>query len=488
MPYKSQRVDIISDTVKEAARLAARALNSIDICDWFDRRQHYLQLRQRGKTVRWYVRARGRSQLLGDALLHRGVTDGGYLSISEARDEAASVYARNDPTPKAPAAVPSWAWADLDRKFQDSLKEIRVTKSGRIKYPSAGTQDDVRLMLNKAPITAWGKMSINELTADMIADAINDIHQNHGHRTCCKSLTYVKSAMNYALKKRRESGLVCGTAWWMMIEPPDPNGNEIQEIIDRKATLTKAKSDFTVDHLGELLVKHEEYCAGRTAELKISPGIRWGVWWICYTGNRRRSPTVLRREELLMADPFAEVGWGRAMWGAHQMKGQAGFWLPLPPDALHIAVSSMQDWRALVNKSHGFHHNTQWVFSSTRRIGRNPDTLDVAVNGSSLSHYLADLRADYKLDKRLPKFTMQLTRSVIGNFLDHYPGMPSSASSLLLSHAMKNGSDEAAPTTKRFYLTSQRMDVKAQAMRAWSDALTNAYLKAGGTPPMPSEK
>ena len=97
MPNKSERVDITSDTVKKAAKLAARALNSADIHDWFDNRHRYLQLRQRGKTVRWYVRARGRSQLLGDALLHRGVTDGGYLSISEARDEAASVYARNDP-------------------------------------------------------------------------------------------------------------------------------------------------------------------------------------------------------------------------------------------------------------------------------------------------------------------------------------------------------------------------------------------------------
>jgi hypothetical protein len=128
------------------------------------------------------------------------------------------------------------------------------------------------------------------------------------------------------------------------------------------------------------------------------------------------------------------------------------------------------------------------VFSSTRRIGRNPDTQDVAVNGSSLSHYLADLRAEYELDKRMPKFTMQLTRSVIGNFLDKYPGMPSSASSLVLSHAMKKGSDEAAPTTKRFYLTDQRMDLKALAMQAWSDALMNAYIKAGGTRPMPSEK
>jgi hypothetical protein len=76
VPKKSERVDITSDTVKEAAKLAACALNSA-IHDWFDNRHRYLQLRQRGKTVRWYIRARGRSLLLGDALKHRGVTDGG---------------------------------------------------------------------------------------------------------------------------------------------------------------------------------------------------------------------------------------------------------------------------------------------------------------------------------------------------------------------------------------------------------------------------
>jgi len=50
----------------------------------------------------------------------------------------------------------------------------------------------------------------------------------------------------------------------------------------------------------------------------------------------------------------------------------------------------------------------------------------------------------------------------------------------MLAHTLPKGSDDVAPTTRRFYLTSQRMDIKALAIRAWSGALTAAFIKAGG--------
>jgi hypothetical protein len=207
---------------------------------------------------------------------------------------------------------------------------------------------------------------------------------------------------------------------------------------------------------------------------------------------------VLRRDELLFKDPFGHPGWGRAMWADEEMKGQSTFWLPLPPAVLHVAASSISDWESIVNRSASpAKATTAWVFSSTRRIGRNPDNVDVAVNGSSLSHYLEDLRGWANFPKQTTKlkdgsvakmkFTLHLARSVVGNWLDNHPDMPSSASSLILAHAAKKdgGADDVAPTTKRFYLTSQRMNLKAIAMEAWSDAEMAAYVKAGGKPPMP---
>ena len=40
----------------------------------------------------------------------------------------------------------------------------------------------------------------------------------------------------------------------------------------------------------------------------------------------------------------------------------------------------------------------------------------------------------------------------------------------MLAHALPKGSDGVAPTTCRFYLTSQRMDIKALAIRVWLSA------------------
>jgi hypothetical protein len=50
------RVDITADVVKRADAMARAAKDSTTIFDWFDVRQHYLQLRQRGQQ--WYIRPR----------------------------------------------------------------------------------------------------------------------------------------------------------------------------------------------------------------------------------------------------------------------------------------------------------------------------------------------------------------------------------------------------------------------------------------------
>jgi hypothetical protein len=65
--------------------------------------------------------------------------------------------------------------------------------------------------------------------------------------------------------------------------------------------------------------------------------------------------------------------------------------------------------------------------------------------------------------------------------------LATAASSLILAHASekKDNGDNVAPTTRKFYLTGQKMELKAIAMEAWSDAVMAAYVKASGTPPMP---
>jgi hypothetical protein len=238
-----------------------------------------------------------------------------------------------------------------------------------------------------------------------------------------------------------------------------------------------------VTAIGETLARHEAYCAGRTAEDKISPGIRWGIWWVSFTANRRFSTVRLKRDDLLEQDPLGDPGWGRAAWPADTMKAKQPFWLPLPPLVRDIAAGSIADYTQLVKNQHG-DWPSQWVFASTRRYGRDADNDDVGVYPNSLNRHLLRMRKDGALDG-LPYFSLHLVRAAMGDFVeDKVNGV---TSSLVLAHTLPRDEDEAAPTTKAYYLSSQRMAEKAEGMRVWSQALIASFLKAGGTMPVPSE-
>jgi hypothetical protein len=82
----------------------------------------------------------------------------------------------------------------------------------------------------------------------------------------------------------------------------------------------------------------------------------------------------------------------------------------------------------------------------------------------AVQHGLNDMRAA-GYPGGLPPL-LHLIRSVAGNFLDSSPDMRPSASSLMLVHAMPASADDVAPTTRKFYLSNQRMDAKTAAIAA----------------------
>jgi hypothetical protein len=497
-PKRQHRVGIDIEVVRDA--IAGAVGSSAVITDWNDKRQRFLTLRQRGASVKWLVRAYGKSRTIGNAINKLGNHD--FLNIRAARVKAAKVYAElgSGALPSLPRSVAApeaqiWTWADVDREYQKTLTQPRWINN-RIKYPKKGTQDDCRLALAKEPIAAMGAIKVTELKPRDIILAVQKVHEvGKSHRQCVKCLAYVKAALSWALsQKMLESGMEGMIAWWTPIQPPPPTPEEMGEKKARKTALIEAKRAFTVDHMGELLVEHEEFCAGKTGNEKISPGIRWGLWWLAGTANRRFSTTALERKNLHQIDPFAEEpGWGYAEWPAELMKGQADFWLPLPPSLLHVANSSIFDWRVLVTEAHGIgHEDSKWTFGSTRRIGRNPDNHDVSIYPSSLNAHLRNLRGLKKHNKKdhledLPNFWLHLVRSVSSNYLNKCAGVPKNAISLMLAHSMPSAPEDMSRTTREFYVTCQSMPDKTIAMRAWTDALFAAYEKAGGKFPMPSE-
>lgn len=473
------RVDITAETVKEATTLAAARAAGVTI--WADKKSHYLMIRQRGAAADWIVKTRGRTRVIGDVREHRQ----GFLSVRAARDKAATLYGQiadgQDPREPAPVQVTTWTWADLDREYQAMIAAPRWVNR-RMKPSSEGTCSDVRLAFAKPSLQALHGRPLIALDRATFDEALQQI-QSHRQREKCAA--YVKAAFNWGAEKRpTESGLAEDLApWWEKISAGDPDAEQMAEIEARRALHLHRKSKLEIQHVGELLARHESYCAGRRAEDKISPGIRWGLWWVCLTANRRFSTVKLKRSDFLAQDKFAEDGWGRAMWPPDTMKAKQPFWLPLPPVVRDVAVGSMTDWRQLVLNHHG-EWPTAWVFASTRRHGRDPENDDVSVYPNSLNRHLLRMRAAGDLDG-LPYFSLHLARTVMTNFLDKH--VSPVASSLVLAHTLPKTADEAAPTTRAYYLTSQRMDVKTAAMKSWSEALIESFLKAGGTMPEPRE-
>jgi hypothetical protein len=217
----------------------------------------------------------------------------------------------------------------------------------------------------------------------------------------------------------------------------------------RATALEAAKTNCTIAHLGKLLARHEQFCAERSKNKKISPGIRWGVWWLALTGNRCLTITKLRRDALHWTDPHnpystPDQPWGTAQWPAEAVKNKRRFMLPLPPIGLHIVQCSMWDWRVLISEKRGFRDMTQWVFGSTRRRHRDthPANPDASIYPNSLSAHLRALRGrkgantiDYLVD--LPALWPHLIRSVTTNFFaERRLTVPPAAASAMLGHVL----------------------------------------------------
>jgi hypothetical protein len=92
----------------------------------------------------------------------------------------------------------------------------------------------------------------------------------------------------------------------------------------------------------------------------------------------------------------------------------------------------------------------------------------------------------------LPDFSRHTVRTAATHFLENYPGLSPAASSAFLGHAPpldEKDPEARSPTNENFYSVTQRMPLKTLAMKAWSEAVLNAFLKAGGVwPPRPYDR
>jgi hypothetical protein len=126
------------------------------------------------------VRGFKKQRVIGDPRDGLGRRD--CLPTSAARTKAAIMYAElssGESAPRKPAPSPAakvWTWADLDREYQAMMAAPRWVNR-RLKAPSQGTYDDVRLTFAKAPMQALHSEAIDSklLGCDVVAIRVEDV-------------------------------------------------------------------------------------------------------------------------------------------------------------------------------------------------------------------------------------------------------------------------------------------------------------------------
>ncbi|MCK1621767.1 hypothetical protein IVA98_00530 [Bradyrhizobium sp. 160] len=499
----TRRVEMSADIVEDAIRLAIEGTK--EIIDYCDIKQPYWVLRVRGHAASWLVKTRARTVKIGSAIpaakaaripesrRRRSAADNQFLGLREAQREARTKWAMLNGRPQSDGTTeePSgWTWGKLVQAYKTHLGEMREDASGKPIYPSPDTQNDARLVLARPEVAEHEKKRLVDLNEDWFEDVQAKLHarETGGYTAYRKFRAYGQAALTWAATyKRKESGLT-GRHWWLAAEKRQRTDKEVKEKVKRQAALRKKKENFKVEHLGKLLAEHERFCASRVGNARVSPSVRWGLWWDALTGHRRGSGTWIALEDVEFKDPQGEPGWGLATWQPEVMKTHDAFALPVPPLGLHIINCCMRDWKkADAERKCKVERNSKWVFAS-----RVVSVGDVAVSGSALANHLRNMRGLREGNHRdvlrgIPPFSMHIIRSTLGDFILDHTNLPPGTASLVIGHEIagdrRDELDRVGRTGKRWYFQAQRIPEKTAAMKDWSDALLKAYFAAGGRYP-----
>jgi integrase len=388
----------------------------------------------------------------------------------------------------APALELKWTWGDLAEKYVSHISGARI-KHGNVREPSQSTIQDMRQSFARSALTSWNERQLFSLTAIELSDAVQCIMNSVSYRQACKMLAYIKAALTWAYSNDpRASGLGTVVPWWQAIRAPQPTGEQVTLIKSRQRPT--AVENFSARQVALMLVRHEDFCRSGLGSGRITPAVRFGIWWAALTVVRRGAATKLSQADVRWSDPKLPDGWMMACWPATVVKHKRDLWLPIPPLGVQILKALQRDWRAAVNKSHGAAHTTKWLFPSNRRIGRIATTNDVALSPSSLNTHLANMRGKRKANYRnhlddLPHFSLHSLRSAATTYLVENANVPDGAASAFLGHALPGDSDpqiaKLARTTDAYYNLAQHIPMKMKAIEAWSEAILDEYRKLGRT-------
>ncbi len=479
----TERLEIIGETVTRALKVAADG--STEVVDFADTRIPGFVLRVRQGMVSWLFKTRTTSKKLG-APPKMGVRD-----ARKAAEAARAAYATRKPA-ENPSEEPRqvWTWSELTGRYVAHISGPRIRR-GKEKTPSKHTIVDAKRALNRPALQEWNDKPVTSIGVEALVEAINTTINEVSYRQADKLFAYTRSALTWAYSNNtKESGLR-GHAWWQAVRMPEPTGDIVKKIVASQRPT--AILGFGPKEIAIVLHAHESFCQGRFGRDRISPSVRWGLWWSAFTVMRRGAATALLRSNLRLNDAKLPEDWALAIYSAEAMKGKREFWMPVTPMGVRILQSVQREWREAVNKTHGAANRTKWVFASNRRLGRDDSNGDVCLSESSLNTHLENMRGNRNAGHRdhlkgLPKFTVHSFRAAAATYLIDRSDIQKGAASAFLGHALAGDSEKGvlalSPTTKAFYDLAQHVPAKVEAMTAWTDAILTEYEKLGGIIPV----
>ncbi|MGB3486527.1 MAG: integrase family protein [Xanthobacteraceae bacterium] len=474
----SRRADIGPDEVQEAKAAAATSTyTSRDPLIFADNLERGLSLRVQGTAASWILKFRGRTKALGNlteirtasaarevaAQARAVIRDGGNLDVYLTSRRAGGNHgkATNKVDVTTARAAGKWTWETLVKQYTDDyLSNPRVNARGIRKEPALRVPAEARrylLMSETKPL--WGRL-LSELYVGDLED-IRDVCAKAGRKTASRQfVAYSKSALSFARKKHsRVAGLEGSPKWWLEVEKLD-------------STIPPPRERFpSVKELARTLYVAETVrkIPGRKINKETTETVLAGLWWIALTAHRVTAGLSLRKIHVLPW-PDGPKGWRIAFFQPTVMKSKRPYSLPVPPRV------------ALLFERAASPDNSAFVFPSTRDLGEKDRSLSrwsIATAIDRLRGRSSDPKAGAEFDgpdllEGIPEFSPHDLRRTFATVCADL-SIRGDAISAVLDHAESAPTGQApirmADITRVAYDYSQRLDLKRQAMEAWTDAL-----------------
>jgi integrase len=364
-----------------------------------------------------------------------------------------------------------WTWAQLTHHFL-IYKKPKLKERYRKQYAHYLELDAFKAIANK---------KVGELKPRDLEGVRDQILIDHAPSAAHRAVRQGKEMLSWAWKySATKAGLdECQYEWWLRWSFEYKTG--------------KRRRSPTMEEIARTLLIAERHRNLARGEHETYPGTLGALWGVALTGQRTGSFLLMRRDRLFAAEKIGKSlrGWKVVNWQAEEMKGGRdggrSHSLPIPPNALSILERFHQEAGG----------DSPWMFPS-KDVGKpvSPSALNLLIyrlQGRVFDHTVK--RKPNRPGKPGPKPSPEkrtrenlfekhgirhwsphdIRRTMTTFLTDRRLG---GAAAAILGHKMPHEEvserEMLAPVTELHYNLSQKIDLKAEGMKLWVDALLTA--------------